>query len=352
VRENPKTRRGRRAPALSNTPAYVVMTPRAQRMNVAQITTGPVKSVADLIDMREQLGSFLPGPSVQWAFRGQPRDFGALTPSFQRQFSTQSFGAAELIEAKLIEAFRKHYINLPGLSNDMPSPPQIGPGHDMRCLSVMQHYEIPTRLLDWTCDFWTAIYFACSNDPGSTAELWYYDRGIFNQQRSKDQSLGVLMDRTTNPGVEPDLLRRRADNIVAELDPQISPRMRQQYAHHTVTTSVFSDHAPYLIALAESYLTALGESIMLIEPAAMKKAAAVGDGMPERGELTTGEASLPKSERPFPVQRVLIDGACKSKALQFLSESQNITASTIFPDVVGLGRFLRWQFDSLRTMLL
>jgi len=342
VRENPKTRRNRWASALSNAPAYVLM---AQRMNVAQITTGPVKSVADLIDICEQLnGRPFDGPSMQWAFRGQPRDFGALIPSFQRQFSTQSYGAAELIEAKLIEAFRKHYSDLPGRSNDMPSPAQIGIGHDMRCLSVMQHYEIPTRLLDWTCNFWTAIYFACSNDPGSTAELWYYDRGIFVQQRWKDLSLEALMDRTANPAKEPDLLHRRPDNIAAELDPQISPRMRQQYAHHTVTTSIFSDHARYLIAL--------GEWISMMEPAAMSMAAAVGDGMPERAELTTGEASPPKSERPFPVQRVLIDGACKSKALQFLAESLNITASTIFPDVVGLGRFLRWQFDSLRTMLL
>jgi hypothetical protein len=323
-------------------------------MNVAQITTGPVKSVADLMDICEQLdGRLFQGPSMQWAFRGQPRDFGALTPSFQRQFSTQSFGAAELIEAKLIEAFRKHYKDLRGRSNDMPSPDQIGLGHDMRCLSVMQHYEIPTRLLDWTCDFWTAIYFACANDPGSTAELWYYDRRIFVQQRWKDPSLDVLMDRSPNPAVEPDLLHRRPVEIAAELDPQISPRMREQYAHHTVATSVFSDHAPYLIELAESYLAAQGEPpIGMIEPAATSQSAAVGDGMPERGELISGETSPPKSEWLVPVRRVLIDGACKSKALQFLSESLNITASTIFPDVVGLGRFLRWQFDSLRTMLL
>ena len=41
-----------------------------------------------------------------------------------------------------------------------------------------------------------------------------------------------------------------------------------------------------------------------------------------------------------------------SKSLQFSAEHKNITASTIFPDVVGLGRFLKWQLESLRTMLL
>jgi hypothetical protein len=48
---------------------------------------------------------------------------------------------------------------------------------------------------------------------------------------------------------------------------------------------------------------------------------------------------------------VIINSSCKGKALQFLAEHQNITASTIFPDVVGLGRFLRWQFESPRTMM-
>ena len=120
--------------------------------------------------------------------------------------------------------------------------------------------------------------------------------------------------------------------------------MRQQYAHHTVSTSVFSDHAPYLIALAES--------VYAPQPALMAEAAAVGSGEPKSVESVTGNVSTAGVEPDFPVQRVLIDGSCKSKALQFLAESLNITASTIFPDVVGLGRFLRWQFDSLRTMLL
>jgi hypothetical protein len=193
----------------------------------------------------------------------------------------------------------------------MPSPDQIGQGHDMRCLSVMQHYEIPTRLLDWTGDFWIALYFACSGGPNDNAELWYYNRRIFAMQRETKVELIPLMDRTANPPDEPFMLGA-AIPMIAELDPQISPRMRSQFAHHTVSTDVFSDHVDLLRKLS---------------------------------------AEIPLERLPG-FGRILIDSSCKPKALQFLTDSLNINAGTIFPDVVGLGRFLRWQFDSLRTMML
>jgi len=286
-------------------------------MDLTKITRGCVKSVAELIDLCEQLqGNAFEIRSGQWAYRGQPEEFGVLRPSFERKFSQQSYGTAELIENKLMEAFREHYKDLPDRSPDMPQPAQISEGHDMRCLSVMQHYEIPTRLLDWTTDFWTAVYFACSSEPDKTAELWYYRRSIFEKQRNADPSLWALVDPSPNAAPEPSLRNRRWDSIVVEVDPRISPRMREQHAHHTVSTSIFSDHAPVLIELGKST-----------------------------------QAEEPNS--PEPIQRCLIDGACKGRVLQFLAEPPlKVTASTIFPDVVGLGRFLRWQFDSLRTMLL
>jgi hypothetical protein len=280
--------------------------------------TTTLKSVAEIIDFRETLepstavSSIFTPPTEQWAFRGQTREFGALTPSFQRQFSKKSIGTARLIEVNLISAFRQHYQNLSDHSLDMPSPDQISSGHDLRCLSVMQHYEIPTRLLDWTGNFWIALYFACSGDPNDNAELWYYKREIFAAQRNMDPNLMPLVDASRDPPNEPFMLGAEKA-IIAELDPKVTPRMRSQLAHHTVSTDVFSDHAALLHKLGVEAFT---------------------------------------REGPSWFDRIIIDGSCKPKALQFLTDSLNINAGTIFPDVVGLGRFLRWQFDSLRTMML
>lgn len=284
-------------------------------MNIDNITTTVIATVAQLIDHAELFDSHLSNsPPRMFAFRGQPKEFQTLAPSFGRQFSLQSVGTAEIIERSLIDEFRSHYTGLKDRSGDMPLPGQIGPDHDLRCLSVMQHYEIPTRLLDWTSSFWTAVYFACASDPSSTAELWYYDRALLETQRAQDPDLATLMDRSTQPPKEPQFIGFRGSPLIAELDPQITPRMKQQVAHHTVVKNVFSDHAPMLYEIAS---------------AAQRNGA---------------------DDQCF--RRLVIHSSCKSKALQFLAEHRNITASTIFPDVVGLGRFLRWQFESLRTMLL
>jgi hypothetical protein len=282
-------------------------------MNINDITSDTITSVAELIDLDESL-SYATNHPHRLAFRGQPRDFGTLAPSFQRQFSRQSIGTAELIEGKLISAFREHYAKLKDRSQDMPAPDRIGQHRDLRCLSVMQHYEIPTRLLDWTSNFWTAIYFATASDPGSKAELWIYDRYLFQMQRDVTPLLSSLTDPSTDPPPEPPVLNRRGEDLIVELDPQITPRMKQQAAHHTVSGDVFADHAPLILSVQQRF----------------------------RADNETA----PK------VRRVLIDASCKGKALQFLADHKDITASTIFPDVVGLGRFLRWQFESLRTMLL
>jgi hypothetical protein len=284
-------------------------TSRVRSFKPDEITSTPVQTVSELIDLHELLKSLSGG---RWAFRGQPRDFGTLVPSFPRQFTRHCVGAAEIIEHRLIEAFRKHYEDLPDRSADMPSPEAIGVNYALRCLSVMQHYEIPTRLLDWTSNFWTAIYFACASEPASMAELWCYNRSLFETQRTSRSELFTLIDHSSNPPPEPQFLERRTERIVVELDPQISPRMKTQEAHHTVATDAFADHAPLIFDLQETYPW-------------------VGEGA---------------------FRRVPISGSCKGNALQFLAQEMNITASTIFPDVVGLGRFLRWQFESLRTMLM
>ncbi len=201
----------------------------------------------------------------------------------------------------------------------MPTPESIGEDYNLRCLSVMQHYGVPTRLLDWTSNFWTAVYFACAGDSSQEAELWMYDREIFLNQLNLRWELGSLLQPSDAdqplPPPEPDLLSQRGGNLIAELDPQITPRMKQQFALHTLSLNVFADHGPLLFDLAMS-------------------------------------AQVPEATANGSFRRVLIAPGCKEKALRFLEEQKHLTAGTIFPDVEGLGKFLHWHLESLVTMLL
>lgn len=287
--------------------------------DIEEITMEPAEAPGALIELEETL---FPGPqenragNVRWAFRGQQQAFGTLVPSLQRIFKTKRWaGAVELIERDLIKTFRQHYATLRGRTPDMPDLSLIGPGYDLRCLSVMQHYGVPSRLLDWTSHFWTAIYFACAGDPLKDAELWIYDRDIFNDQVNLRPELRSLLQPAAGSagGTEPDLLSQRNSQLIAELDPRLTPRMKEQMAHHTFTSDVFADHGPLLFKLAQ-----------------------------KRDGLNTPVTSF---------RRVLITPKCKQSALRFLQEQKGVTAGTIFPDVEGLGKFLHWHLESLVTTL-
>jgi hypothetical protein len=272
----------------------------------------PSRHAADYSDLLNLRDSFVERSTSPWVFRGQPKVFGTLVPSLAREFAGQSALAAEKIESRLMESFRKHYADLPYRGDYMPRPEQLGPGFDLRCLSVMQHYEIPTRLLDWTSNFWTAVYFACASDPGQDAELWGYNQRCFVRQRELDPTLQTLIDTSETPPPEPPLLRSGKKDLLVELDPRTSPRMKQQVGHHTVSSNILADHL---------------------------------------GLFTNLRNKLSPNRKASILLHVIIDGRGKTKILQNLALHENITAGTVFPDVVGLSRFLKWEFEYQRELV-
>jgi len=288
------------------------------KINLEKITEFTASSTSQLIDLDHSLQYLEESQFIIWAFRGQPQTYGNLKPSFQREFGEQrSVPTARIVEDELMSAFRNHYKKLKEKSPNMPDSSVIDNNYDLRCLSVMQHYEVPTRLLDWTSNFWTAIFFACSGYPENDAELWFYDRNIFEDQDQWLSGLGSLRDISNHglvPLPEPVILSKEMTNLIFELDLELTPRMQTQKAHHTISTDIFEDHATLIINEAQ-----------------------------KKFEGNTDKKGI---------RRIIIDKGCKEKTLRFLDEQKNVTASTIFPDVEGLGRFLRWQLDSLLTTLL
>ena len=92
--------------------------------------------------------------SDQYIFRGVSRRI-ELNPSICRKYDreTQTLVNLKDQEFALLHAFRQQASNL--LSGTMET---------LDYVACAQHYGIPTRLIDWTCNPFTALYFALAEN--------------------------------------------------------------------------------------------------------------------------------------------------------------------------------------------
>ena len=175
------------------------------------------------------------------------------------------------------------------------------PGNDLEWLFVMQHYGMPTRLLDWTESYLYALYFAVSSyEKRSDACVWILDPwslnktslGIESVPTAEEESLGGYWPTKGGKALEA--------SSAAAIRPTYST------ARITAQKGVFTIH---------------GSSTEGLEQQAIH--------------------STKKSEGLF---RVLIRGTAKKSMLRELHRS-GVTASSVFPDLSGLCTELAFRYS-------
>jgi hypothetical protein len=162
-------------------------------------------------------------------YRGVPRQEFGLIPSLLR------FDKGFQHERDLYERFLEHRSGF--VENSIPCK------HGWDALFEMQHYFIPTRLLDWSSSFGVALHFALHGDvPRKKPCIWILHPGILNRKASDKgphqipSSALSRSDLDTLISYEQYLREKTTINKlpIAMIPEAIFPRLRAQRGRFTI----------------------------------------------------------------------------------------------------------------------
>lgn len=146
---------------------------------MAKVPEKLVTKFSDYVKHLEAVQAESPGAPL-W-YRGSNNKDHHLVPGLYRHYKSASSDDIGKLERELIARFRQR---------SMPFSDKV-PQDDWGVLFYMQHYRLPTRLLDWSENPFIAFYFAISNSAYEKNDL-----GVISY--TKDAVVWVLNPTTWN----------------------------------------------------------------------------------------------------------------------------------------------------------
>jgi hypothetical protein len=182
------------------------------------IDLGEAHTLADLIEAAHRVETEFDG---QVWFRGHASYDWRLVPSAHRRHP--------ILESQFLQHFR---LRAPTLAANCPQHADY-----VSWLPLMQHYGLPTRLLDWTESLVVASFFAVpSSSVSSSAVMWMLAPGKLNEL-----SLGYFIPFLSDERVKPLVTeafsgRSHPDHqySMAVLAPRTDRRMAAQLGNYTI----------------------------------------------------------------------------------------------------------------------
>jgi hypothetical protein len=200
-----------------------------------------IRTIEDLLDIvrdinGEERAERDVAPPIVW-FRGHAVSDWELVPSIQR---VDDF---EKKEAHISNAF---YSRVKPITNDTPEKNNVA-----GWMSLMQHYGLPTRLLDWSASPLISVFFATEKYreyEASDACVWVFRPRRLNEKEGFGEHIYPVDSRTVHamlePGIrpkrqaDPDLKEKVGDKIIACASVEHNMRMYLQQSAFTVHNSL------------------------------------------------------------------------------------------------------------------
>lgn len=183
-----------------------------------------VDGVVGLVRKALEIAKSLPPARALW-FRGLANEAFTLLPRLMRDAKS----ADEVFERekRLLTRFRQR---------SLPLWPQGYPQNDWEHLFAMQHYGVPTRLLDWSENLFFAAHFALANpidDKSCSPVVWCIDPVDWNRSTPVLSEYGNTIHVLTTVDDEaeayrPETVKRRGKSPVAIYGTHNSQRIVAQ----------------------------------------------------------------------------------------------------------------------------
>jgi FRG domain len=186
-----------------------------------------IESIETLITLlRDRIGA---DNRILW-YRGHRDASWTLLPFVKREYDSDG-------ERNLTHRFRSRagtrYERLPGY-DDLPS-----------WLALMQHYGLPTRLLDWTRSPMVALFFALDgawrlkNSQPTDANLWVLEPHALNVAQGYEPVTAALNAKTYRELIEPAYYHKSKEpgTVAAAMASETDQRMFVQQGCFTIHSS-------------------------------------------------------------------------------------------------------------------
>ncbi len=219
--------------------------------------TATIKHIGELVDV---VRSLVFDSGLRWWFRGQDRDWDLL-PNAKRTFSEEQ---ERYLSNEFYVRAKTRYSNCP-------------PKHDYAAwLSLMQHFGLPTRLLDWTNSPLVSTFFATEHglekEPDYDSCIWAIAPSRLNEAQGFESYLYPLDAFSLRPLIKPAFKGKDTlDEIAAAWAVETDPRMQVQQGAFTIHSSRTPINRMYgdkdwvcKIVIPKTHISKFAEEIQLL----------------------------------------------------------------------------------------